>query len=41
MDRHRKPKQLAKKCEKPWENRVLPAERTGFELFHVSPMFFG
>ena len=31
MDRHRKPKQLAKNAKNPGKTRVLPAERTGTE----------
>jgi hypothetical protein len=31
----RKAKGTAQKCEKPWENQGLPAERTGTELLGV------
>ena len=34
-------KGTGQKCEKPWENQGFAAERTGFELLHVSPMIFG
>jgi hypothetical protein len=39
MDRHRKPKLLARNAKNPGETRVLPAERTGTELFDVFPVF--
>ena len=31
-------KGTGQKCEKPWENQGLPAERTGTELFDVFPV---
>jgi hypothetical protein len=34
-----KAKAIGQKCEKPWENQGLPAERTGTELSGVFPMF--
>jgi hypothetical protein len=32
-------KAIGQKCEKPWENQGFAAERTGFELLAVFPMF--
>jgi hypothetical protein len=46
MDRHgqawigRKAKGTGQICEKPWENQGFAAERTGFELLSVFPVFF-
>jgi hypothetical protein len=39
MDRHRRPKQLARNAKNLGKTRVLPAERTGTELLDVFPMF--